>query len=275
MQPSIWRRYRAIIVDAFVVANLSFLAVDIYFAHSINDFHRTAEWIPFGFSLVSPPILIICFLLQKHGVLKRPSDVIIQFIAYMSIAIGIAGLIFHLKSQFFLEMNIRSLVYTAPFVAPLAYSGLGFLLLMNRKVSDESVEWGQWIVFFALGGFLGNFILSLCDHAQNGFYHSAEWIPVVASAFAVGFLAVILLIKPGPLVMKWVFAVILIQCVVGTLGFYYHFRVNISNGSVNMFENFIYGAPIFAPMLFADLALLAMIGVYDIQLKTIDHGGGR
>ena len=42
----------------------------------------------------------------------------------------------------------------------------------------------------ALGGFFGNFVLSLTDHAANGFFARTEWIPVISSAFATGFLLV-------------------------------------------------------------------------------------
>ena len=93
---------------------------------------------------------------------------------WCSVGIGIWGMIFHLNSQFFADFTIKSLVYTAPFVAPLAFCGLGLLLLMNRMVHRESLEWGQWVVCMTLGGFLGNFLLSLCDHAQNGFFNPWE-----------------------------------------------------------------------------------------------------
>jgi hypothetical protein len=49
---------------------------------------------------------------------------------------------------------------------------------MNRMVSEKSVEWARWLVLLGLGGFFGNFILALCDHAQNGFFVQIEWITV-------------------------------------------------------------------------------------------------
>ena len=32
-------------------------------------------------------------------------------------------------------------------------------------------EWAQWMLLLALGGFVGNFVFSLTDHAQNGFFN--------------------------------------------------------------------------------------------------------
>ena len=44
-------------------------------------------------------------------------------VGYASIAVGLAGVAYHLNSQFFSQWTIRSLVYTAPFAAPVAYAG--------------------------------------------------------------------------------------------------------------------------------------------------------
>ena len=123
--------------------------------------------------------------MQPRGAVWRDLG---HLVGWLAIAIGLVGVILHLDSRFFHERTIKSLVYAAPFAAPLAYTGLGLLLVMNRMVAADSREWPHWVLLMALGGFVGNFIFSLTDHAQNGFFHWTEWIPVVSSAFAVGFL---------------------------------------------------------------------------------------
>jgi hypothetical protein len=60
---------------------------------------------------------------------------------WCAIAIGLIGTVLHLDSHFFYERTIKSLVYAAPFAAPLAYTGLGLLLVMNRMVDRQSGEW--------------------------------------------------------------------------------------------------------------------------------------
>ena len=105
-----------------------------------------------------------------------------HLVGWCAIAIGLIGVVLHLDSRFFHERTIKSLVYAAPFAAPLAYTGLGLLLVMNRMVDRRSEEWPRWVLLMGLGGFVGNFIFSLTDHAQNGFFHWTEWIPVVSSA---------------------------------------------------------------------------------------------
>ncbi len=43
-------------------------------------------------------------------------------------------MIWHLRGDFFQEQTLKNLVYTAPFAAPLAYTGLGLLLILDRMV---------------------------------------------------------------------------------------------------------------------------------------------
>jgi len=55
-------------------------------------------------------------------------------------------------SRFFYERALKSLIYAAPFAVPLAYTGLGLLLVMNRMVDRRSAEWPRWVLFLGLGG---------------------------------------------------------------------------------------------------------------------------
>lgn len=254
-----WFKNLSLLLEIFIIVNLAFLAIDIYSAHMVNDFAHWAEWIPFYFSLIAPVFLLP--VLFNPNLLSRWNRFAGFFIGWLAIAIGIVGLMYHLESQFFALKTLASLVYTAPFVAPLAYSGLGFLLLLNRMISDSSPSWGVWVVFLALCGFLGNFILSVCDHAQNGFFHWAEWIPVVAAAFAVSFLATFTLRKEDTKFAKLCLFLMAIQLAVGVWGFYYHAKANLGAEGKEVFENFVFGAPVFAPLLFANLALLAALGI--------------
>jgi hypothetical protein len=53
--------------------------------------------------------------------------------------------------------------------------------------------------------------------------------------------------------------------VVGLLGFTYHTAANLRGPSASLFDNFVYGAPSLAPMLFPNLALLAFIGLWVLR----------
>ena len=129
--PELW-------VEAFAILNVGFLTFDIYLAHSVNQFRNRAEYIPLLFSATAPLVLI--FALSQRKRRRIIWKILGHVVGWAAIAVGLTGVILHLESSFFYERTLRSLTYSAPFAAPLAYTGLGFLLVMNRMVDPESVE---------------------------------------------------------------------------------------------------------------------------------------
>ena len=261
-----------LVIEIFVIVNIGFLAIDIFIAHSTNSFHYPTEWIPFYFSIVAPVFLCVELGSNWRGREQR-LRVIGRVIGYCSIAVGVLGAMFHLNSSFFESQTIHNLVYAAPFAAPLAYSGLGFLLLVNRSIPSEKLEWGKWLIFFGLGGFVGNFILALLDHAQNGFFLNAEWIPVISSAIAIGFLLVTFLGKVSRRFLDFTLAVLALQTIVGFIGFYFHGMTVSSGIESSFFRNLVTAAPLFAPLLFVNLAFLSGVGIWDMRSKLYDIEG--
>jgi len=261
-------------VELFVLFNLGGLAPDIFLAHSVNDFRVPAEYIPLVFSLAAPALLMVALwaLAQSRMQLWRGLGFIV---GWASIGIGVAGLVLHLQSQFFQQWTLASLVYAAPFAAPLAYTGLGSLLLMNRMVEDDRGEWAAWVIFFALGGFAGNFVFSVTDHAQNGFYHWTEWIPVISSAVAVGFLIMPLLRPVDRFYLQACALAMVAQVAVGALGAVFHARADWLGVGPTLFNRVVHGAPIFAPTLFCDLAILAGIGLWRLWIGQRKRSGSR
>jgi len=268
-------------VELFALSNIAFLAVDIFLAHSVNAFHEPAEWAPIAFSLAATPLLALATLLD--GLTPSPFSGAAPWrrrvarwlglaVGWGAVAVGVAGLLFHLESQFFKEQTLKNLVYTAPFAAPLAYTGVGLLILLNRMVDARETAWGRWVLLLALGGFVGNFVLTLADHAQNGFHHPTEWLAVGAAAFGVGGLfAALLIFDNRPLL--WLCAgLMLVEVVVGVVGAFYHARGNLSSPAPGLWEKFLYGAPAFAPLLFADLALLALLALWALGRQTRPAG---
>ena len=192
-----------------------------------------------------------------------------------AVGTGLVGVIYHLQSRFFLDRTIKSLTYAAPFVAPLAYTGLGFLLLMNRMVRARSTEWARWVVFLALGGFFGNFVLSLTDHAGNGFFMRTEWIPVISSAFATGFLVVPLILPVTRRFLDLCIVVMLFQGAMGVLGFWFHLEANLVEPGASLWDRLVNGAPPLAPLLFPNLVALAWIGLWALAPHVPEPDTGR
>ena len=270
-----WYRDHRLWLEAFVLANLGMLTADIYLAHQTNQFRESEEYLPLFFSLVAPLVLAIGLAFGWRDPRSAVWRDLGYFVGWLAIALGLGGVVLHLRSSFFYEHTLKSLVYAAPFAAPLAYTGLGLLLVMNRMVDRQSKEWPYWVILMALGGFLGNFVFSLSDHAQNGFFYRSEWIPVFSSALAVGFLSA-LFFAPASKPFLWLCgAVLVLQAAVGVLGFILHNLANLSSPAGNWRDKFIYGAPALAPLLFADLVILAAIGLVVLARqaqKTSDEG---
>ena len=260
MQPQLW-------IELFAIANIGFLTFDIFMAHSVNQFRNGAEYIPLFFSASAPVVLIFALAVRNRwpAVWKDLG----YLVGWLAVLVGLTGVILHLESHFFYERTIRSLTYSAPFAAPLAYTGLGFLLIMNRMVDPETIEWAQWVLLLTLGGFVGNFVFSLADHAGNGFFNPLEWVPVVASAIAVGFLAVPLLTRISRQYIDLCAAMLVLEAGVGLWGFILHATANLHGPSLHALDNFIYGAPPMAPLLFPNLMVLGIIALWQLRTNVV------
>lgn len=267
LNPELW-------VELFATANLAVLAVDIFIAHSMNQFHRPAEYIPLYFSIAAPPVLAAILVLRLRWGVRAPWLDVGALVGGLAVLVGLAGVLFHLESSFFLDRTLKSLTYSAPFVAPLAYAGLGFLLLVNRMVDTRGKEWAQWIVLLAVGGFFGNFILSLTDHAGNGFFLKTEWIPVISSAFATSFLFMPLCMKVTRRYLDLCLVVLFGQSLVGVLGFWFHLQANLLEPGRSLFGKLVNGAPPLAPLLFPNLAGLAFIGLWALVPHVEESSSG-
>jgi len=260
-----WLKDPQLWIEVFVLVNLGFLALDIYLAHSTNQFRRSSEYIPLYFSLVAPIVLLIALLARERFDYAAVWRDLGYLVGWLSILIGLTGVILHLDSRFFYDNTLKSLTYAAPFAAPLAYTGVGLLLVMNRMVSAEKSDWAYWVLLLALGGFFGNFIFSLTDHATNGFFRTVEWLPVVSSAFAVSFLAVPFVVAVNRQFLLLCAAILLFQSLVGVAGFALHVIADFGGPSSRLFENIVHGAPPFAPLLFPNLVLLSGIALWELR----------
>jgi hypothetical protein len=149
-----WYREPTTWVEVFVLFNIAGLAADISLAHSINSFAHWAEYVPLAFSLTAPPVLLVAMLMGPMAGKMPAWRALGHAVGWVAIAIGIAGMILHLQSGFFEHRTLASLVYAAPFAAPLAYTGLGLLLVLNRMVPARASEWPMWVLLPALGGYI-------------------------------------------------------------------------------------------------------------------------
>ncbi len=254
-----WRSDHQLWIEAFVLLNFAGLVADIFLAHSQNHFRRQTEYVPLAFSVVaSASLTVIVPLRRRVPAVWRDVG---HLIGWLSVIVGLAGVILHLDSQFFYERTLRSLTYAAPFAAPLAFTGLGLLLIANRLVDPQAAEWPQWVLLLTLGGFIGNFVFSLTDHAMNGFFNPIEWVPVASSACAIAVLFVPFVMKVDAQYLWLSASVLAVQGLVGVIGFALHAAADFRQPGASMFERILNGAPPMAPLLFPNLVVLGWIGL--------------
>ena len=271
-QARVWSADHRLWVELFVAVNFAGLVADIFLAHSQNQFRRESEYVPLLFSIIATLTLAAVIPLRcRMPAVWRDVG---YLVGWLAILVGLAGVVLHLDSRFFYERTIRSLTYAAPFAAPLAYAGLGLLLIANRMVDPRSREWPMWILLLALGGFVGNFVFSLTDHAQNAFFNPIEWVPVVTSALAIGFLVVPFLIVVSASYLRLTAGVLGVQALVGVLGFGFHLASVARQPAAGWFEKILSGAPPMAPLLFPNLVLLAAIALWVLDGLTRDSTSG-
>jgi hypothetical protein len=255
-----WRTDHQLWIELFVLLNFAGLVLDIALAHAQNRFRHPAEYAPLVLSIAAALVLPILLLLRLRApALWRTGG---HLIGWLAVALGLAGVMFHLDSQFFYARTIRSLTYAAPFAAPLAFTGLGLLLIVNRLVDSRSVEWAQWLLLLALGGFIGNFVFSLTDHAQNGFFNPFEWVPVVSSACAIGVLFAPFTTGVDASYVRVAAAVLTVQALVGIVGFFLHADATLRRAGGSLLERVLNGAPPMAPLLFPNLVVLGFIALW-------------
>jgi hypothetical protein len=261
-----WRRWSAdhqLWIELFALLNFAGLVFDIFLAHSTNQFRARTEYIPLFFSAGAAVTLAIAVSLRS----RRPAAwrMAGHIVGWLAIAVGLAGVILHLDSQFFYARTLRSLTYAAPFAAPLAFTGLGLLLIANRLVEPRTAAWALWMLFLALGGFVGNFVFSLTDHAQNGFFNPLEWVPVVSSAIAIGFLIAPFAVRVDPAYLRLCALMLLAQATVGILGFALHAVAALGQPGAKLVDRILSGPPPMAPLLFPNLVVLGLIALWALS----------
>lgn len=86
--------------------------------------------------------------------------------------------------------------------------------------------------------------------------------PVVSSAFAVSFMLVPFLVRVSRPFLLLCSLILILQALVGVLGFFLHAAADFEGPSPSAFQNIVHGAPPLAPLLFPNLVLLGLIALW-------------
>jgi hypothetical protein len=268
--------------------NEIFLGVDIYLAHQISGTIVPNEWIPIIFGPIAGLILLLAGLIAMR---HRPTATALATVVFiLSIGVGLLGAYFHLIRAILPaapvgeRVTVPLLVWAPPILGPLTFSLVG-LLGISAAWIEQPTDSGTLLLpgdrrlklpysktrayLFMVGlGTLATVISSVLDHARSDFANPWLWVPTAAGVFGtVVAVALGAVNKPrrGDLITYIIAMLLLIA--VGVIGAILHIQENLTAWGTFVGERFIRGAPVLAPLLFANMGTLGLIALLDPREK--------
>jgi hypothetical protein len=235
------------------VMGLNFLltGVDVFMAHSQNDFFRW-ELIP----LIYTPLAVLAVLAQ---ILFRPNVIVkrtFQTAMWLGVIVGVVGTWFHLAGNATSgqESLYSLLVADSPVAAPIAYAGISCYTLACEHFRGTARR-SKLLLFVGLG-FTGAVIAAFLDHARLGFIPSYTLIPLVTGTLAAVACFYMAYSQPNKKEAYICLFVLSFNLLVGILGFGFHLLGDLSGTQTINWARILYRNPLLGPLLFCNLALL-------------------
>ncbi|RME76804.1 MAG: hypothetical protein D6784_05080 [Chloroflexi bacterium] len=267
-----------------MAVNLLFLGLDTWLAHNISGTITPNEWIPIVFGTAAGLLLLFAGLVALKN---RPLATVIATLTLLgSIAVGLLGAYFHFIRAILpdapagQQVTVDLLVWAPPILGPLMFAIVGILGMSAAWVEDPpdsgmlvllggrklQLPYSKTRAYFYIIGMasLATVISAVLDHARLNFANPWLWLPtavgVFATVVAVG-LGAIETPSRGDLLTY--IAAMLVMIAVGVVGAVLHYQSDLTAGGAFVAERFVRGAPILAPMLFANVGLLGLIVLLD------------
>jgi len=287
---------RGQIMMLMVALNLAFLGLDIYLAHAMNGTIRPYEMIPIVFGPVAGLILLLAGGISLR---RRTTAILLAFaVLAASIVVGLLGAYFHIARAIppsgpgTPDVTLALLVFAPPILGPLTFSLVGVLGVIAATVEDPPdsgrmvvpglFSWRvpfsktrQYCLWVGLG-ILATLLSSVLDHGRFNFENRWVWLPTLVGVFAtVAMITYGFLEKPGRSDTLTVIGAMIALIVVGVIGFLLHLESGLATRNVIVPERFLRGAPILAPMLFADMGTLGLIALLPMREARMRATAGK
>jgi len=267
-----------------LATNQLLLGLETYIAHLISGTLVPREYIPIVFGPVAGVLLLLIGLLAFRN---RPLATLLANIVFLaSIVVGLLGAYFHLMRAILpdavtgSQVSIPLLVWAPPILGPFTFALVG-LLGISASWMEDPLDSGTLAIskslritlpysktrayFFIVGmGCLATVISSVLDHARTDFTNPWLWLPTVVGVFG-AIVTVVMGFLEEPTrgdLLTFAFGMGL-MILVGMIGTFLHYQQDITSQGVIVSERFIRGAPLLAPLLFADMGTLGLIVLLD------------
>ncbi|MCD4733191.1 hypothetical protein K8R78_03010 [bacterium] len=243
------------LIMAFIAVNYLLMSLDCTLVHWSAGFDHLGMYLAAGWPLLAA----LPFIFFTFKPMKKTGRGVAIGISLASVAVGIAGLAWHLLGQFFVSPSLTSLIYSAPILAPLGLTVLAIMTLAIIYPPPEGLT--RRLIGFMAFWMLGLMLLSLQDHAQNNFYEWGEWIPIIVGVFAMvvfGLYATFYKkMKNGNGLILTTTLALFITAAVGAV----MHLVAFFEATVPLVQKLSQAAPPLAPTLFGDAAVFVLIAL--------------
>ncbi|MEN6410451.1 MAG: hypothetical protein ABFD44_12145 [Anaerolineaceae bacterium] len=264
--------------------NLIVLGVDIYFAHLLDGVLKPLEWIPILFGPISGVMLLAAGLIARRN--RILANLIATIIFFACMIVAVLGTIFHLNRSILLDavtmqvLPTSILLWAPPILGPLTFAlvaligisaaweedppGSGNLRLLGNK--RIRMPYSKTRAYFLLASLflLATVLMSVLDHARTNFVNPWLWAPTLVGVFAVTVSAAMgFFSRTHRSDLLTFFAAMLLMIITGLVGFVLHIDRNLIREGTIVGERFLRGAPMMAPLLFANMGLLGIFILFD------------
>ena len=275
---------RSQVMLLMLALNFLLLGVETYTAHIVSGTIVPYEWIPIIYGPLAAVILLATGVVSLKK--RQTASLIANIVFVVSIVVGLLGMYFHLSRGIVPgapageKISIILLIWSPPAIAPLTFALLGLLgisstfiehpvdsgrllLWKNKTIQLPLPKTSAFLLMSAFGN-LATLISSVLDHARTDYSNLWLWVPTIVglfgtlTAFYLGVLK-----KPRPEDIAVFIAAMVLMIVTGLLGVVLHYLTDVTAGGKIVIERFIRGAPIMAPMLFADMGAIGLIALLD------------
>ncbi len=286
--PKIRERRLPLSRDQFMLLLLAvneiILGIDIYLAHNISYTIVPNEWIPIIFGPLAGIGLLIAGWLAFRK--RELATWVATLIFAASIFIGLLGSYFHLMRALLQDaplaqmLSLDLVVWAPPLFGPITFAGVGVIGMIVAWKEDPAdsgtlllpgggrlrMPFSKSAVVFLLVslGILGTVLSSVIDHARTGFHNPWLWLPTIVGVFATVVAAVLGTVEePNRKELSTFLVAMLLMVAAGLIGSWFHLQTDLTANAQFVQERFLRGAPILAPLNFANMAILGLMILLD------------
>jgi hypothetical protein len=253
--------------------NLAFTGFDVFLAHSLGTVQNLFMMIPIFYTPIG--VLPIALLALTNS--RKPLLMWTHFAAMgLGLTVGLVGFAFHLRTVKLpgAEFLWGGLIFSAPVLASLAFSGIcgmgitaaveeirpGHYVLPGLAVISLGVTKRQLYFLFIGLGIGAATVSAAIEHSQEGYLNWTMWLPVILGGLCAGAMIGHAWHREPPISeLIFVLGACGVAVPLGILGFAFHASFDASAAGGISVERMVHGAPLFAPMLFADLGTLGIL----------------